>query len=137
MYFKGRVTLFFANNYLTEYRITMEILTQFSSDPDVIFSSHTMFINASTKEFTLVNNAISSYDIAFEELLYYRLAPPILWSWHIANKNINHSSIQYTIVDTIFGINLNQMDIALLLVVNYKFDIIIDRTLWTLCNYMT
>ena len=24
MYFKGRVTLFFANNYLTEYRITME-----------------------------------------------------------------------------------------------------------------
>ena len=34
--------------------------------PDVIFSSHTMFINASTKEFTFVNNAISSYDIAFE-----------------------------------------------------------------------
>ena len=28
-----------------------------------------MFINASTKEFTLVNNAILSYDIAFEE--YY------------------------------------------------------------------
>ena len=27
-----------------------------------------MFINASTKEFTLVNNAIPSYDIAFEEL---------------------------------------------------------------------
>ena len=24
MYFKGRVTLFVANNYLTEYRITME-----------------------------------------------------------------------------------------------------------------
>ena len=24
MYFIGRVTLFFANNYLTEYRITME-----------------------------------------------------------------------------------------------------------------
>ena len=46
--------------------------------PDVILSSHTMFINASTKEFTLVNNAIPSYDIAFEELLYYRLAPPIL-----------------------------------------------------------
>ena len=44
-----------------------------------------MFITASTKEFTLVNNAIPSYEIAFEELLYYRLAPPILWSWHIAN----------------------------------------------------
>ena len=41
-------------------------------NPDVVLSSHTMFINASTKEFTLVNNAISSYDIAFEHL------PPIL-----------------------------------------------------------
>ena len=55
-----------------------EIFTHISLDPDVIFSSHTMFINASTKEFTLVNNGISSYNIAFEELLYYRLAPPIL-----------------------------------------------------------
>ena len=54
------------------------MLAQFSLDPAVIFSSHTMFINASTKEFTLVNNAITSYDITFEELLYYRLAPPIL-----------------------------------------------------------
>ena len=57
----------------------MEFLQVFL-DPDVIFSSHTMFINASTKEFTLVNNAIPSYDIAFENLEYYRLAPPILWS---------------------------------------------------------
>ena len=63
-----------------------EIFTHFFLHPDVIFSSHTMFINASTKEFTLVNNAISSYDIAFEELLCYRLAPPILLSWHIGNK---------------------------------------------------
>ena len=60
-----------------ECLITMKFLHIFL-DPDVIFSSHTMFINASTKEFTLVNNAISSYDIAFEEFLYYRLAPPIL-----------------------------------------------------------
>ena len=29
MYFKGLVTLFFANNYLTEYRITMEFNTIF------------------------------------------------------------------------------------------------------------
>ena len=78
MYFIGRVILFFANNYLTEYRITVEFQHQFSLDPVVIFSSRTMFINASTKKFTLVNNAILSYDIAFEELLYYRLAPPIL-----------------------------------------------------------
>ena len=54
------------------------IFTQFFLDPEVIFSSHTMFINASTKEFTFVNNAIPSYDIAFEHLLFYRLAPPIL-----------------------------------------------------------
>ena len=34
--------------------------------------------------------------------------------------------------------NLNQMHIALLLVVSCKLDIIIiDRTLLTLCNYMT
>ena len=80
MYFIGRVTLFFANNYRFN-RISNHhgILTQFSLDPAVIFNSHTMFINASTKEFTLVNNVIPSYDInAFEELLYNRLAPPIL-----------------------------------------------------------
>ena len=52
----------------------MEFLHNFL-DPDVILSSHTMFINASTKVFTLVNNAIPSYDIAFEHFLYYRLAP--------------------------------------------------------------
>ena len=32
-----------------------------------------MFVNASTKEFTHVNNAILSYDIAFEHLLYYKI----------------------------------------------------------------
>ena len=77
MHFIGRVTMLFANNSLMECLITMKFLHIFLH-PDVIFSSHTMFINASTKEFTLVNNAIPSYDIAFEELLYYRLAPPIL-----------------------------------------------------------
>ena len=49
------------------------IFTQFFLDPEVIFSSHTMFINASTEEFTLVNNAIPSYDIAFEHLLCYKM----------------------------------------------------------------
>ena len=42
------------------------IFTQFFSDLEVIFSSHTMFINASTKEFILVNNDIASHDIALE-----------------------------------------------------------------------
>ena len=32
-----------------------------------------MFITASPKEFTLVNNAIPGYDIAFERLLYYKM----------------------------------------------------------------
>ena len=70
--------LFANNSFLMECLIAMTFLHIFFLHPDVIFISHTMFINASTKEFTLVNNAISSYDIAFEELLYYRLAPPIL-----------------------------------------------------------
>ena len=56
----------------------MEFLHNFL-DPDIIFSSHTMFINASTKEYTFVNNAIPSYDIAFKHLAtVFRLAHPIL-----------------------------------------------------------
>ena len=49
------------------------ILHRFFLDPEVIFSSHTMFINASKKEFTLVYNAIQSYDIGFKHLLYYKM----------------------------------------------------------------
>ena len=82
MYFIGRITLFFANNSLTECQITMEFLHIFL-DPEVIFSSHTMFINASTKEFTLCLlsiNAITSYDIAFEHLLCYKL---VAHAYHI------------------------------------------------------
>ena len=45
-YFIGRITLFFTNNYLPEYWITMKFLHIFL-DADVIFSSYTMFINAS------------------------------------------------------------------------------------------
>ena len=41
------------------------IFTQFFSDPEVIFSSHSKFINAPTKEFTRVNNAIPSYDYSY------------------------------------------------------------------------
>ena len=37
--------------------------------PEVIFSLQSMFINASTKEFTLVDNTIPSYNIAFEHLI--------------------------------------------------------------------
>ena len=49
----------------------MELWTQSFLDPEIIFSSHTMFINASTKEFIIVTNAVPSYDIAFKQLLHY------------------------------------------------------------------
>ena len=32
-----------------------------------------MFIKTSTKEFTLVNNAITSHDIEIEHFLYYKM----------------------------------------------------------------
>ena len=50
-----------------------EICTQFFLDPEVIFRSYIMFINAATKEFTLVNNAFASHVVAFEHLLYYKM----------------------------------------------------------------
>ena len=71
--FHDRVTLFFADNFSTECQITVKFLHNFFLDPEVISSSHIMFINASTKEFTLVNNAFSSHDVAFEHLLYYKM----------------------------------------------------------------
>ena len=51
----------------------LEFFTQFFLIHEVFFSSHTMFINASTKEFTLVNNAIPSHGIAIEHFLYYKM----------------------------------------------------------------
>ena len=50
-----------------------EIFTQFFLNHEVFFSSHTMFINTSAKEFTLVNNAFPSHGIAIEHLLYYKM----------------------------------------------------------------
>ena len=50
MHFIGRVTMLFANNSLMECLITMKFL-----HPDVIFSSHTMLINVSTKNFTPIH----------------------------------------------------------------------------------
>ena len=49
------------------------IYTQFFLDPEVIISSHIMFINAAIKEFTLVNNAFPSHDVPFEHLLYCKM----------------------------------------------------------------
>ena len=54
MHFISRVTMLFANNSLMECLITMEFSHIFLH-PGVIFSSHTMFINASTKDFTPIH----------------------------------------------------------------------------------
>ena len=53
--FIGRVTMLFANNSLMECLITMKFLHIFFLHHDVIFSSHTMLINASTKDFTPIH----------------------------------------------------------------------------------
>ena len=45
-----------------------DIFTQFFLTHEVIFSSRTMFINTSTKEFTPVNSTIQSNDIVLEHL---------------------------------------------------------------------
>ena len=47
-----------------------EIFTQFFSNHEEL---HTMFINTSTKEFNLVNNAIPSHGIVIEHFLYYKM----------------------------------------------------------------
>ena len=50
-----------------------EIFTQFFLNHEVNSSLHIMFINTSTKEFTLVNNVILSHGIAIEHFLYYKM----------------------------------------------------------------
>ena len=53
-----------------------EIFTQFFFRPEVIFSSHTMFINAPTKEFThthLVTFSFSHSRIRMKFYFVYRL----------------------------------------------------------------
>ena len=51
----------------------MKFLHNFFLTHEVFFSSHTMFINTSTKEFTLVNNDIPSHGIAIEHFLYDKM----------------------------------------------------------------
>ena len=74
--FHGPVTLFFVNNSLMECRITMEFLHNFFLYHEVIFSSHTMFFNAPTNEFTpthLVTFSISRSRIRMKFYFVYRL----------------------------------------------------------------
>ena len=68
-----------------------EILTQFFLNHEVIFSSHTMFINTSKKEFTLVNNAIPSQDIAIEHFLYYKMVANVYQELYNIFENNTYS----------------------------------------------
>ena len=67
-----------------------EIFTQFFLDPELIFSSHTMFINTSTKEFTLVDNAIPSHGIAIKHFLCYKMVIPMFTKNSIIFLKIRH-----------------------------------------------
>ena len=73
--FPRRVALYFANNFLTECRMTIEFLNYFLLH-EVIFISHTKLINASTKEFTpihLVTFSISRSRIRMKFYFVYSL----------------------------------------------------------------
>ena len=64
-----------------------------------------MFINASTKEFTLVNNAISSHAIAFEHFLYYKMVANVYRELDNIFKNKTYSilicqSFPFTLVQS-------------------------------------
>ena len=67
------------------------IFTQFFLDLQVIFSSNTMFINASTKEFTLINNAFLSHDVAFDHLLYFNMVVNVYLEYDNIFKSMTYS----------------------------------------------
>ena len=82
-----------------------EIFTQFFLNHEVFFNSHTMFINTSTKEFTLVNNAISSHGIAIEHFLYYNMVANVYQELNNIYKNKTYSilicqSFPFTLVQS-------------------------------------
>ena len=53
-----------------------------------------MFNNASSrKEFILVNNTIPSYEIAFEQLLYYKMVANVNNSYYMQKQGIFHFNL--------------------------------------------
>ena len=65
-----------------------------------------MFINTSTKEFTLVNNAIPSHGIAIEHFLYYKRVANVYQDLENNFKNKTYSilicqSFPFTLVQSI------------------------------------
>ena len=72
MYFIGRVTLFFANNFSNGMSNHHGNFIQFFLDnEEVIFSSHTMLINASTKDFTPVHLVTFSISGSLVRMKFY------------------------------------------------------------------
>ena len=81
-----------------------EIFTHFFLTHELCFTSHTMFINTSTEEFTLVNNAIPSHAIAFEHFLYYKMVANVYQEIDNIFKNNTYSilirqSFPFTLVE--------------------------------------
>ena len=64
--------MLFANHSLMECLITMKFLHIFLH-PDVIFSSHTMLINASTKDFTPIHLVTFSIWRSRIRMKFYRV----------------------------------------------------------------
>ena len=82
-----------------------EIFIQFFINHEVFFSSHTMFINTSTKEFTLVNYAIPSHGIAIEHFLHYKMVANFYLELDNIFKNKTYSilicqSFPFTLVES-------------------------------------
>ena len=64
-----------------------------------------MFINASTKEFTLLNNAFPSHDVALEHFLYYKMVANVYQELDNIFKNKTYSilicqSFPFTLVQS-------------------------------------
>ena len=57
-----------------------EIFTQFFLDPEVIFSSHTMFIGSATKEFTLTHLVTFSISRSRIRMKFYYYSLIRLWT---------------------------------------------------------
>ena len=74
-----------------------------------------MFINTFTKEFTLVNNASPSHDVAFEHLLYYKIVANVYQEHDNIFKNHTYSilisqSFPFTLVQSFHSNRTETLD---------------------------
>ena len=79
------ITLFFANDSLMQCWFIMEFFIQlFFLDPEVIYSSHTMFINAPTNEFTLTHLVTYSISRSRIRMKFYF----VYWLIRLCGRNV-------------------------------------------------